>query len=150
MKKLLVVDYPSYFESKVINNVTSTAVLSDSDIVVNPEMDNGDSKVVVINLPSQLFTFHQNGRVVSRFPMGNSRLAPYKLPDRIKVKKDEIVPLILTESLLKDPKYIKLVHNSNFILGVDELVNGYPTLIGQLVLKTDISDLIQNGRSQEV
>lgn len=143
-RRIFVKDYASLREAQELGEkVEMTSNLAEADVVVNPGYGQLGWKEVIINLPGEypLYELLQNGnRVVSRFPIGYGiEVVPYRrVGKRERVKAEDYSCLILNKWILEDIKYSELVNSNRFLLGIDAEVEGHPTMVGRLLMKSKV------------
>ena len=145
IRNILVTDYASLKESKLLPETNRTSKLFQADIVVNPCYGAICAKTVIINLPQDipLEQLLPNNDVVSRFPIGYGiPVIPYDMPEsRKEISEDDISLLILNKSMLTDTDKLKYLKSNNFIVGIDETIDGEATLIGLEILSNKIKEV---------
>jgi hypothetical protein len=85
-------------------------------------------------------------KIISRFPIAEGiRIEPYELPKNRKiVEEDDYSCLILNKDMLMNPKYIDLISENEFLLGIDTVMDDFITLAGYIILKNNFTNLLNN------
>jgi len=141
--KVLIKDYASLMEFR-LGGYNSTNLIHQADIIVNPTFSSPMRKKILINLPvevpiSRLSKFN---KIVSRFPINGVELEEYKLPrNRTEIHKEDYSLLILNKYMLTDLSRANLIDNTNFLLGVDAVIDDSITAVGYLLLRTKLENL---------
>lgn len=143
--KIFINNYAALIESEILNKEVSISLL-ESDIVVNPSNKNLFNKIIVIDLPINLplEQLIKKNKIISRFPISSDyiELIPFELPkNREKVEDKDYSLLILSKDLINNPKYSKLINDNNFLIGINECIDGYSTLTGYLISRTKIEEI---------
>lgn len=146
--KILVKDYASLMEYRLSkDNAEMTCLLHQASIVVNPYYSSLFNKTVIINLPIEvpLDRLMQFNKIISRFPIGYGiKVEPYDLPDdREDISKEDFSCLILNKNMLIDLDYAELVDTGKFLIGIDAMIDGEITLVGYILLKNKLENLMQ-------
>jgi len=131
-------NYSSILES-IINSDKLSVSLSKSDIVIDPVESNLVGKQIVLTVPTKLdlTKLKKFNKIKSRFPVNNIELDPYIDP----IEKPEInnySNIILNEYMIKkgiDDYHIK---DKEFLLGLNESIDGYMTSIGYKINKNNL------------
>lgn len=141
---VLVRDYASLAEAELMNSKVTGNMLT-ADVIVNPTQGSHIQKIIIINLPLDIpiSKLQQFNKIISRFPIGYGiEVEPYNMPEvRKDVKSEDYSCLLLDKELLTNMDYIQAVRDGNFILGNDELVDDEMSLIGYLILRSNIENL---------
>jgi len=128
----------SVLEAKWNNSIiVETELLGDCK--VNP-LGRSLFKDVIINLPlSDDRSIRDASRVISRFPLKTNRkyeLVPYgKSEQKMNIESGQYSRRILNQYLLKN-KNLDIKPEDCYILGNDVEVDGYLTLVGNLIIST--------------
>lgn len=143
--KVLVEDYASLLESKLLPDTDRTYLLSEADIVINPYCSALMNKTLIINLPievpiDRLMPFNT---LVSRFPIGYGiPVVPYNMPeDRESIELDDYSCLILTKYAFTEMELSKKIKGKKFLIGTSEVLDGEASLVGYVISETMIEDL---------
>jgi hypothetical protein len=144
-RSILVNDYASLMEYRILGNAEMTSILYKSDIVVNPYYSSVLNKTILIDLPLEvpIDKLMQYNKIISRFPIGYGiQIESFKLPtERKVVDKKDYSCLLLNKYMFTEIDLAELVENNNFILGINSVIDGYATLVGYTLLKTKLEDL---------
>jgi hypothetical protein len=85
-------------------------------------------------------------KIISRFPIAEGiRIEPYELPKERKiVDESEYSCLILNKEMLMNPKYLDLISENEFLLGIDTVMDDFITLAGYIILKNNFTNLFNH------
>lgn len=141
--KILAINFASFEEAKYIKCVPSNA-MDKVKYIVNPKYAHINNRVIIINLPIEvkIELLKASNRIISRFPIPGIHAEPYELPnDRHECSKKEFSTLILNKYMLDDLRYLDLLINNKFLLGIDTIIDGAITLVGYVMLKNKIEQI---------
>lgn len=143
--KVLVKDYASLLEVKLINSFEEVRRFIDADIFINLPYGSVIGKMIIINLPVEvpLDQLLEDNVVVSRFRISDRiPIVSYNLPENRKsIPLEDYSCLILNKLMFTNMKYAKVVSENNFLVGVLETIDNDATLIGEKILLNKIEDL---------
>jgi hypothetical protein len=144
-KSILLENYSSFIEALLHKDYSVTYVSSNADTIVNPIGGHYLGKQIIINLPIEIPSEQllRYCKVYSRFPIGYGiPVIPFELPkDRIKIPKENYSLLILSPELMMDVRYSDLIHNNNFLIGINESIDDEATLVGYKILTNKVEEL---------
>jgi len=145
--EILTIDYASFVESEYLDLVP-TSLMTKAKYMVNPRYSHLVNKIIIINLPIELSVHRllMYNKIISRFPIAEGiRIEPYELPKNRKiVEEDDYSCLILNKDMLMNPKYIDLISENEFLLGIDTVMDDFITLAGYIILKNNFTNLLNN------
>lgn len=142
--KVLVDNVASLREFKMLPDTKKTYELSQADIIINPNYGILFHKLIILNLATEvpLGQLMIDNQVISRFPIGYGiPVVPYSMPENRSDKDiEDYSCLILNESMLTDMRFSDK-SKLNYLVGIDETIEGDATIIGISILKNKVEDL---------
>jgi hypothetical protein len=143
-KTIFTVDYASFIESEYLELETTTSMTT-AKYIVNPKYSHLVDKIIIVNLPIDIAfpKLLKYNKIISRFPIEEGiEVEPYDTPsERTERDLSEFSCLILNKEMILNPKYLELVANNNFLIGIDTLMDGFITLAGYIILKNKFTNL---------
>jgi len=143
-KKIFIIDYASFIESEYLE-LETTPSMTEAKYVVNPKYTHLVDKIIIVNLPIDIAfpKLSSYNKIISRFPIEEGiEIEPYDTPaDRVERDESEFSCLILNKEMITNPKYLDIVANNNFLVGIDTIMDGFITLAGYLILKNKFTKL---------
>jgi hypothetical protein len=143
-KEIFTVDYASFVESEYLE-LERTSSMDKAKYIVNPKYSHLVNKIIIVNLPIDIAfpKLLRYNKIISRFPIAEGiGIEPYDLPsDRVERAQSEFSCLILNKEMLLNPKYLDIIANNNFLVGIDTVMDGFITLAGYIILKNKFTNL---------
>jgi len=143
--RILISDYASLIEYR-LGNYSYTNLINQADVIVNPNFSSSICRTLIINLPFEIpiSLLRKHNKIKSRFPIDTGiEVEEYVIPEnRTKKSKEDYSLLLLNKYMLADLSKVKMIDNTNFLLGTDAVIDGSITAVGYTLLRTKLEDLV--------